>query len=231
MNPVEPFAPGESRDSEGVCSPLARWMVCCLYGRAPAGVRRYLRRWVMRRERGPIYSCTVRELLARYHGVTVGMYTIGPCESEPEQFAPGTVIGRYCSVYYTVRILAEDGPSVDGWVGPAWSPGATHERKPRAPDAGVTVGHDVYIGHNAIVLPSVRSIGHGAVIGAGSVVHEDVPPYAVVTGNPARVVKYRFRPATIERLLAEQWWLKSVDELFGSGLPLQRPIEEPLTQT
>lgn len=156
------------------------------------------------------------------------MYTIGPCEAEPEQFAPGTVIGRYCSIYYTARILAADGPCTDAFPGAAWDPYGSEARVPGTAGAGLTVGHDVYIGHNAILLPSVRSIGHGAVIGAGSVVHEDVPPYAVLTGNPARVVKYRFRPSTIERLLAEQWWLKSVDELFGSGVPLQRPVEEPL---
>lgn len=221
---------GAGKPGEGATSPVARWIARNMYGGAPPGVRRLLRSLVMRWERGPVYSCTVRELLARYHGVSVGLYSIGPCESGPERFAPGTVIGRYCSVYYTVRVLAEDGPDPEMGIGPAWNPFARHAARLRTPGTGLVIGHDVYMGHNAIVLPSVRSIGHGAVIGAGSVVHDDVPPYAVVTGNPARVVKYRFRPATIERLLAEQWWLKPVDELFRSGLPVQRPLEEPLTQ-
>ena len=52
----------------------------------------------------------------------------------------------------------------------------------------VTLGHDVWIGHGAVVLPSV-SIGNGAAVGAGAIVTKDVPPFAVVAGNPARVVR------------------------------------------
>lgn len=68
-----------------------------------------------------------------------------------------------------------------------------------------TIGHDTWIGHGAIVLPEVK-IGNGAVIGAGSVVTKDVPPYAIVVGNPARIVRYRFDEATIEDLEAIAWW-------------------------
>ena len=57
----------------------------------------------------------------------------------------------------------------------------------------VTLGHDVWIGHGAVVLPG-RSIGAGAAIGAGTVVTRDVPPFAVVAGNPGRVLRLRFPP-------------------------------------
>jgi hypothetical protein len=63
-------------------------------------------------------------------------------------------------------------------------------------------------------MPHVRQIGHGAVVAAGAVVSNDVPPYAVVVGNPARVVRYRFPPAIIQRLLAEKWWERSIEELL-----------------
>jgi virginiamycin A acetyltransferase len=49
-------------------------------------------------------------------------------------------------------------------------------------------------------------IGHGAVVGAGAVVTKSVPPYAVVAGNPARHIRYRFDERTVERLLASRWW-------------------------
>ena len=62
---------------------------------------------------------------------------------------------------------------------------------------------------SAIVLPGVL-IGHGAVVGAGAVVTRDVAPYAIVAGNPARVVRHRFDEAVIARLLASDWW--SLDE-------------------
>jgi acetyltransferase-like isoleucine patch superfamily enzyme len=68
-----------------------------------------------------------------------------------------------------------------------------------------TIGNDVYIGANVFILDGVV-IGDGAVVGAGAVVTRDVPPYAVAVGVPARVVKYRFDPETIQKLLQRQWW-------------------------
>jgi phosphonate metabolism protein (transferase hexapeptide repeat family) len=76
----------------------------------------------------------------------------------------------------------------------------------------VAIGHDVWIGHGAIVLPG-RRIGTGAVVGAGSVVTKDVPDYAVVVGNPARVIRFRFPPEIAERLLALAWWNWPHDKL------------------
>jgi acetyltransferase-like isoleucine patch superfamily enzyme len=68
-----------------------------------------------------------------------------------------------------------------------------------------TIGNDVWIGHGAFVLPGV-TIGDGAMIAAMSVVTHDVPPYAVVAGSPARVLRYRFDERRIERLLETRWW-------------------------
>lgn len=69
----------------------------------------------------------------------------------------------------------------------------------------VTIGNDVWIGAQAMIAGGV-SVGDGAVIGARSVVTKDVPPYAIVVGTPARVLRLRFPEATIARLLALQWW-------------------------
>lgn len=70
---------------------------------------------------------------------------------------------------------------------------------------GVAIGNDVWIGARAIILSGV-TVGDGAVIGAGAVVPRDVPPYAVVAGNPARVIRYRFDEQTVAALLALSWW-------------------------
>lgn len=74
------------------------------------------------------------------------------------------------------------------------------------------IGNDVWIGKRAIIKAGVR-IGDGAVIGSGSVVTKDVPPYAIVGGVPAKVIKYRFDEATINRLLQSKWWNMEDEEL------------------
>lgn len=68
-----------------------------------------------------------------------------------------------------------------------------------------TVGHDVWVGYKAMILPGV-TIGHGAIIAAGAVVSRDVPPYAIVGGNPAKIIRMRFAAETIAALLAVAWW-------------------------
>ncbi len=70
----------------------------------------------------------------------------------------------------------------------------------------MTIGNDVWIGRNAVLLGNI-TIGDGAIIGAFSVVAKDVPPYAVVVGNPATIKRFRFTPEQIQTLLEMKWWL------------------------
>lgn len=67
------------------------------------------------------------------------------------------------------------------------------------------VGHDTWIGHGALIKPGL-TIGNGAVIGQGAVVTKDVPPYAVVVGVPAKVIRYRFDQKTIDMIQEIKWW-------------------------
>ena len=83
---------------------------------------------------------------------------------------------------------------------------------------GIIVGNDVWIGMNSTILSGVN-IGNGAVVGCNSVVTKDVPPYAVVAGNPARVVKYRFSEENINKLQEIAWWNWS-DDKINSIIPL-----------
>lgn len=78
-----------------------------------------------------------------------------------------------------------------------------------------TIGNDVWIGHGAFILPGVQ-IGDGAVVAAMSVVTKNVPPYAVVAGSPARVVKYRFSENIVEALLKSKWWEFAPWDLKGA---------------
>lgn len=87
----------------------------------------------------------------------------------------------------------------------------------------VFIGNDVWIGCHSIIKPNVH-IGDGAIIGANSVVTKDVPPYAIVAGVPAKIIKYRFDAETIKKLLDLKWWnfpyqiLKENIELFQKEL-------------
>ena len=80
----------------------------------------------------------------------------------------------------------------------------------------VTIGSDVWIGEMAFIMPGV-TIGHGAVVGAHSVVTHDVPPYAVVAGAPAKVLRYRFDDETIRTLLRLKWWERDDETLRALG--------------
>ncbi len=77
---------------------------------------------------------------------------------------------------------------------------------------GTLIGNDVWIGASVVVLAGI-AVGDGAVIGAGSIVTRDVPPYAIVVGNPARILRYRFGTDIIEKLQASCWWDLPLEEI------------------
>ena len=76
----------------------------------------------------------------------------------------------------------------------------------------IYIGNDVWVAAGAVITRGV-TIGDGAVIGANAVVTKDVPPYAIVAGVPAKIIKYRFAPEVIQRLLEIQWWKWSEEEI------------------
>jgi virginiamycin A acetyltransferase len=160
--------------------------------------------------------------LVQSANVEVGEYTYYDTLGDPLAFERDAVlyafgperliIGRFCAIASGVRFLmpganhADLGPSTFpfGVFGAPWD--TTMDIVMSASSRGDTVvGHDVWLGYAGLVLPGV-TIGHGAVVAAGSVVVRDVPPYAVVAGNPARVVRSRFSEEDVERLLRAAWW-------------------------
>ena len=104
-----------------------------------------------------------------------------------------TTVGRYCSIATTVRVMNRNHPmnykSMHAFF---FNPKLKYCKDDNVEYIPLQIGNDVWIGHNAILMPHVKNIGDGAVIGAGTVVNKDIPPYAVVVGNPSRIVRYRF---------------------------------------
>jgi virginiamycin A acetyltransferase len=219
---IETFDEGGGRRS-----PVSsRFVVACYARTQRRSVRSFLRRVALKLEGGPMYSLTIRELFRQFHGVEVGVYTLGPCEADPDRLPPGTRIGRFSSIYWTARVVAADRPSSSAFPHGLVSDYAlgTQPRQLHEP-VQLEIGHDVFVGHNAIILASAREIGHGAFIGAGAVVQNPVPPFGIVMGNPARVVRYRFAEARIQEMLEMKWWLKNLDELEGEMAEFQKPLE------
>jgi virginiamycin A acetyltransferase len=120
------------------------------------------------------------------------------------------VIERFCSIASGTTFILNGGnhltDAVSSFPFAIFGQGWEHAMPQAWPNRGnITIGHDVWIGFEATLMPGV-TIGHGAVIAAKSVVASDVPPYAIVAGNPARVIRYRHSEAAIARLLNLSWW-------------------------
>ena len=123
-----------------------------------------------------------------------------------------TTIGKYCSIAAHTRINPGNHPLDRVMLSHVSYRSSAYGLGPDDPaffdwrrESAVRLGHDVWIGHGAIVLPGL-SIGTGAAVGAGTIVTKDVPAFAVVVGNPGRVLRYRFPEGVVAALLRVAWW-------------------------
>ncbi len=135
-------------------------------------------------------------------------------------------IGRFCALATGARFVfaganhAMAGPSTYPFaiLGGDFTTALPIEAYPFPERGDTVIGHDVWIGMEALIMPGVR-IGHGAVVGARSVVTRDVPDYAVVAGNPARIVRRRYAEDEAARLVALGWWDWPVERI-AQAIPL-----------
>ncbi len=196
-------------------SPLSPYL-CSLY-RLPY-LRRPILSLAMRLESGQFFSATLRDILRIYHGVTVGRYSYGGC-LRPGYLPTGTTVGNYSTVSSVMRIYRRNHPLKQVSSHPFFF---NHklglldcDTIPAAEDNPLHIGHDVWIGHQTVILPRCRAIGDGAAVGAGAVVTHDVEPFTVVAGSPARVIHRRFQPDVEEVVRRSKWWLKTLPDLIG----------------
>ncbi|KQO62505.1 MULTISPECIES: CatB-related O-acetyltransferase [unclassified Methylobacterium] len=178
-------------------------------------------RLLLRRERQNEYeSQALRRHFASRYDITIGLYSYGCFDRW--RIPPGSVIGRYCSIAKTARILDANHPIDALSTHPYfYDPSFGIVRSDRTVKTRIVIEDGVWISHNATITPGCGRIGRGAIIGAGAVVTKDVPPYAILAGAPARVVRLRFSQATIDRIEESCWW--ELDKTALSQLVAERP--------
>lgn len=117
-------------------------------------------------------------------------------------------IGNYCSIGNFVTIgpgeHKMDRISTSHWF-------ASDDNYTELTEKDCVIDNDVWIGVGAIIRRGVH-VGNGAVVGANSFVNSDVPPFAIVAGNPAKIIRYRFDPNKIKRILKSNWWNKNLSD-------------------
>lgn len=137
--------------------------------------------------------------------ISIGDYSYGTIELHPYSSYCDINIGRYTSISDIKMIIGGNHHMDITTYNFRYKfenyPGESDNFPPRT----LKIGHDVWIGYGAIVLDGAN-IETGAIIGAGTVVRGNVPPYAVVIGNPGTIVKYRFAEKEIEMLMKSEWW-------------------------
>lgn len=167
--------------------------------------------------------------------VCLGLEEIGAFSyCGPKSELKNSTIGRFCSIAPNVSIGAPEHP-ID-WVsshpiqydGLTWFSESEHWTDFANPDLRwqgnshrTMIGNDVWIGRNVVVRQGVK-VGDGAIIGANSFVNRDVPSYAIVAGQPARLIRYRFSEETRDTLLSLRWW----DTMPPKGEKLRYDIPE-----
>jgi acetyltransferase-like isoleucine patch superfamily enzyme/MoaA/NifB/PqqE/SkfB family radical SAM enzyme len=158
--------------------------------------------------------------------IEIGDFTYYDDPEPPHEFATRNVlyhypfigdkliIGKFCALARGVRFIMNGANHANarltsypfGFFRGGWETAQPAADLPDHYGRGDTViGNDVWIGYEAMIMPGVK-IGHGAVVGSRTVVTRDVPPYAVVAGNPGNIVRMRFAPDVIQHLLALAWW-------------------------
>ncbi|WP_299099020.1 CatB-related O-acetyltransferase [uncultured Winogradskyella sp.] len=142
-----------------------------------------------------------------YGNIEIGRYTSlnGP-NTDVVAHGGKVIIGQFCSIARNVSMQVSNHAMARATTYPIFKNIFNEEINDDFISKGdIVIGNDVWIGAHSLILSGVK-INDGAVIAANSVVTVDIPAYAIVAGSPAKVIKYRFSPETIDQLSVKKWW-------------------------
>ncbi|WP_330999410.1 CatB-related O-acetyltransferase [Sphingomonas sp. IC-56] len=171
-----------------------------------------------------LVSSILAEPFATFEGGT--FWNSGAFSYSRSQLPQETSVARYCSIAWSCAVLGIDHPvdfiSTHVFTFRHYFESNIRDHFGRAPEHApfqshrgpVIIGNDVWIGQNVLIQQGV-TIGDGAVVAAGAVVTKDVPPFAIVGGTPARLIRYRFPEPLIERIQRVAWWQYHVADFDG----------------
>ncbi len=192
---------------------------------------RWLEKKMAIRSGGYAYSEFIREFYKEQHGLSIGYGTYGGCWNNSSLWWQNIRIGNYCS--FAQNITAMTSNHRINWfsthpciANPIYGSILYNGYPADGEEHKLEVMNDVWIGCNVTILSGCKKIGNGAIVGAGSIVTHDVPPYAIVAGNPARILRYRFDEETIQKIEATQWWNLKLDELKKIAPELQEIVNK-----
>lgn len=195
-------------------SAVFKWVYPRLRGPGSSLLRRFLVRMLLALEGGPMRSGTLRLVMDAVHGIVVGAHSYG-C-FDPVRFPPGTRVGRYVSVGPGVWAFRRNHPTDRLSMHPYfYHPSFGAEEVADVQTQHLRIEAGSWLGAHVLILPGCRRIGNGAVVAAGAVLTRDVPDYAIVGGNPARLIRYRFNEDAIAAATATRWWRKRPSSLRG----------------
>ncbi len=161
-------------------------------------INKYKKKWRQKNKQNKTFinnipNCSIDQ-------ISVGRETYGAITIQNNSRERKLKIGSYCSIGENVQFLVCIDHPTDLVSTFPFNDVILHKPFDACSKGDIIIDDDVWIGTNAIILSGVH-IGQGAVIGAGAVVTKDVPPYAVAGGVPAAIIKYRFQPEIIDRLM------------------------------
>lgn len=165
------------------------------------------------------FKTALRLLNSDKPNIIVGRYTYGSPRLLTWAEDDRITIGAFCSFAMETAVLG-GGEHRHDWI--TTSPVRIMFDLPGAREDGIpcskgetVIGNDVWVGFRSIILSGV-TVADGAVIGAGAIVTNDVPPYAVVAGNPGKIIKYRFEEGVRNDLMGIRWWDWPVEKIIDN---------------